>query len=73
TKLDLKSSFHHLTVYEPHRPYLAFEMERMGYRYREMPFGTQHSTIFFSKAMNKMKRRKFFQELRYEIQKRSKN
>ncbi|KAA6364274.1 MAG: hypothetical protein EZS28_040199, partial [Streblomastix strix] len=27
TKLDLKSSFHHLTVYEPHRPYLAFEVE----------------------------------------------
>ncbi|KAA6402492.1 MAG: hypothetical protein EZS28_001973 [Streblomastix strix] len=60
TSLDLKSAFHHLTVYPPHRPYLAFDTMGIFYQYRAMPFGTQHSPIFFAQAlaMVLMKRRR---------------
>ncbi|KAA6353268.1 MAG: putative reverse transcriptase, partial [Streblomastix strix] len=51
TSLDLKSAFHHLIVYPPHRPYLAFEAMGKVYQYRAMPFGTQHSPIFFTQAL----------------------
>jgi hypothetical protein len=54
TSLDLKSAFHHLTVFEPHRAYLAFEVDGVCYRYKAMPFGTKHSPIFFTEAMNKI-------------------
>ncbi|KAA6377411.1 MAG: hypothetical protein EZS28_027062 [Streblomastix strix] len=49
--LDQKSAFHHLIVYPPHRPYLAFEAMGKVYQYRAMPFGTQHSPIFFAQAL----------------------
>ncbi|KAA6404283.1 MAG: hypothetical protein EZS28_000192 [Streblomastix strix] len=51
TSLDLKSAFHHLAVYPPHRPYLAFEAMGKVYQYRAMPFGTQHLPIFFAQAL----------------------
>ncbi|KAA6359251.1 MAG: putative reverse transcriptase, partial [Streblomastix strix] len=51
TSLDLKSAFHHLIVYPPRRPYLAFEAMGKVYQYRAMPFGTQHSPIFFPQAL----------------------
>ncbi|KAA6356054.1 MAG: hypothetical protein EZS28_048419, partial [Streblomastix strix] len=51
TSLDLKSAFHHLIVYPSHRPYLAFEAMGKVYQYRAMPFGTQHSPIFFAQAL----------------------
>ncbi|KAA6387833.1 MAG: putative Transposon Ty3-G Gag-Pol polyprotein [Streblomastix strix] len=51
TNLDLKSAFHHLIVYPPHRPYLAFEAMGKVYQYRTMPFGTLHSPIFFAQAL----------------------
>ncbi|KAA6324141.1 MAG: hypothetical protein EZS28_054225, partial [Streblomastix strix] len=51
TSLDLKSAFHHLIVFLPHRPYLAFETMGKVYQYRAMPFGTQHSPIFFAHAL----------------------
>ncbi|KAA6360968.1 MAG: hypothetical protein EZS28_043505, partial [Streblomastix strix] len=51
TSLDLKSAFHHLKVYPPHRPYLAFEAMGKVYQYRAMPFGTQHYSIFFTQAL----------------------
>ncbi|KAA6401479.1 MAG: putative reverse transcriptase [Streblomastix strix] len=51
TSLDQKSAFHHLTVYPPHKPYLAFEAMGKVYQYRAMPFGTQHSPIFFAQAL----------------------
>ncbi|KAA6387110.1 MAG: hypothetical protein EZS28_017363 [Streblomastix strix] len=53
-KLDLKSAFHHLTVYEPHSPYLAIEVEQVCYISKGMSFGTQHSPIFFTEAMNRI-------------------
>ncbi|KAA6368764.1 MAG: putative reverse transcriptase, partial [Streblomastix strix] len=51
TSLDLKSAFHHLIVYPPHRPYLAFEAMGKVYQYRATSFGTQHSPIFFAQAL----------------------
>ncbi|KAA6394108.1 MAG: putative Transposon Ty3-I Gag-Pol polyprotein [Streblomastix strix] len=51
TSLDLKSAFHHLIVYPPHRLYLAFEAMGKVYQYRKMPFGTQYSTIFIAQAL----------------------
>ncbi|KAA6375751.1 MAG: hypothetical protein EZS28_028722 [Streblomastix strix] len=51
TSLDLKSAFHHLIVYPPLGPYLAFEAMEKVYQYRAMPFGTQHSPIFFEQAL----------------------
>ncbi|KAA6380713.1 MAG: putative Transposon Ty3-I Gag-Pol polyprotein [Streblomastix strix] len=51
TSLDIKSAFHHLIVYQPHRPYLAFVAMGKVYQYRAMPFGTQHSPIFFAQAL----------------------
>ncbi|KAA6402324.1 MAG: hypothetical protein EZS28_002144 [Streblomastix strix] len=53
-KLDLKSTFHHFTVYEPHRPYLAFDVQGICYRYKGMPFGIQYSQIFFTEATNRI-------------------
>ncbi|KAA6362050.1 MAG: hypothetical protein EZS28_042423, partial [Streblomastix strix] len=38
-------------VYPPHRPYLPFEAVGKVYQYRAMPFGTQHSPIFFAHAL----------------------
>ncbi|KAA6386936.1 MAG: putative Transposon Ty3-I Gag-Pol polyprotein [Streblomastix strix] len=49
--LDLKSAFHQLIVYPPHRAYLAFEVDNHHYQYRAMPFGCKHSTIFFTQAL----------------------
>ncbi|KAA6355430.1 MAG: hypothetical protein EZS28_049044 [Streblomastix strix] len=49
--LDLKSAFHHLIVYLPHRAYLAFEVDNHHYQYRAMPFGCKHSPIFFTQAL----------------------
>ncbi|KAA6369117.1 MAG: putative Transposon Ty3-G Gag-Pol polyprotein, partial [Streblomastix strix] len=49
--LDLKSAFHHLIVYPPHRAYLAFEVDNHHYQYRAMPFGYKHSPIFFTQAL----------------------
>ncbi|KAA6403167.1 MAG: hypothetical protein EZS28_001293 [Streblomastix strix] len=51
TSLDLKSAFHHLIIYPPHRPYLAFEAIRKVYQYRAMLFETQHSPMFFAQAL----------------------
>ncbi|KAA6374039.1 MAG: hypothetical protein EZS28_030436, partial [Streblomastix strix] len=51
TSLDLKSAFHHLIVYPSHRPYLTFEAMGKVYQYKAMPFGTQHSPIFFAQAL----------------------
>ncbi|KAA6371316.1 MAG: putative reverse transcriptase [Streblomastix strix] len=51
TSLDLKSAFDHLIVYPQHRPYLAFEAVGKVYQYRAMPFGTQHSPIFFAQGL----------------------
>ncbi|KAA6381066.1 MAG: putative Transposon Ty3-G Gag-Pol polyprotein [Streblomastix strix] len=48
--LDLKSAFHHLIVYPPHRAYLAFEVDNHHYQYRAMPFGCKHSPIFFTQT-----------------------
>ncbi|KAA6388771.1 MAG: hypothetical protein EZS28_015702 [Streblomastix strix] len=53
-KLDLKLEFHHLTVYELHRPYITFEVEGVCYMYKGMAFGTQHSPTFFTEAMNRI-------------------
>ncbi|KAA6365724.1 MAG: putative Transposon Ty3-G Gag-Pol polyprotein [Streblomastix strix] len=49
--LDLKSAFHHLIVYPPHREYLAFEVDNHHYQYRAMPFGCKHSSIFFTQTL----------------------
>ncbi|KAA6384268.1 MAG: putative Transposon Ty3-G Gag-Pol polyprotein [Streblomastix strix] len=49
--LDLKSAFHHLIVYPPHRVYLAFEIDNHHYQYRAMTFGCKHSPIFFTQAL----------------------
>ncbi|KAA6355700.1 MAG: putative Transposon Ty3-G Gag-Pol polyprotein, partial [Streblomastix strix] len=49
--LDLKSAFHHLIVFPPHRAYLAFEVDNHHYQYRAMPFGCKHSSIFFTQAL----------------------
>ncbi|KAA6364689.1 MAG: putative Transposon Ty3-I Gag-Pol polyprotein [Streblomastix strix] len=51
TSLDLKSAFHLLIAYHPHRPYLAFEVMNKIYQYRAIPFGTQHSPIFLAQAL----------------------
>ncbi|KAA6353608.1 MAG: hypothetical protein EZS28_050865, partial [Streblomastix strix] len=51
TSLDLKSAFHHLIIYPPRRPYLAFEPMGKVCQYSAMPFGTQHSLIFFAQAL----------------------
>ncbi|KAA6393834.1 MAG: hypothetical protein EZS28_010636 [Streblomastix strix] len=51
TSLDQKSAFHHLIVYPPHRPYLEFEATGKVQQYRAVPFGTQHSPIFFAQAL----------------------
>ncbi|KAA6367334.1 MAG: hypothetical protein EZS28_037140 [Streblomastix strix] len=45
TSLDLKSVFHQLIVYPPHRPYLAIDAMGKVYQYRAMPFGARHSPI----------------------------
>ncbi|KAA6358276.1 MAG: hypothetical protein EZS28_046198 [Streblomastix strix] len=54
TSLGLKSAFHHLTVFELHRAYQAFEVDGACYRYKATPFGTKHSPIFFTEAMIKI-------------------
>ncbi|KAA6365740.1 MAG: hypothetical protein EZS28_038734, partial [Streblomastix strix] len=51
TSLDLKSAFHYLIVYLPHRPYLAFEAMEKVYQYRAMPLGRQQSSILFAQAL----------------------
>ncbi|KAA6380746.1 MAG: hypothetical protein EZS28_023723, partial [Streblomastix strix] len=38
------------SIYPPHGPYLAFEAMGKVYQYKAMPFGTQHSPIFFAQA-----------------------
>ncbi|KAA6375536.1 MAG: hypothetical protein EZS28_028936 [Streblomastix strix] len=48
---DLKSAFHHLIVYPPHRAYLAFEVDNHHYQYRAMPLGCKHFPIFFTQAL----------------------
>ncbi|KAA6374273.1 MAG: hypothetical protein EZS28_030199 [Streblomastix strix] len=37
TSLDRNSAFHHLVIYPPHKPYLAFEAIGKVYQYRAMP------------------------------------
>ncbi|KAA6393491.1 MAG: hypothetical protein EZS28_010984 [Streblomastix strix] len=49
--LDLKSAFHHLIVYPPHRAYLAFEIDNHHYQNKAMPFGWKHSPIFFTQVL----------------------
>ncbi|KAA6399998.1 MAG: putative Transposon Ty3-G Gag-Pol polyprotein [Streblomastix strix] len=49
--LDLKSAFHHLIVYYPHRAYLAFEFDNHHYQYSAMPFGCKYSLIFFPQTL----------------------
>ncbi|KAA6393727.1 MAG: putative reverse transcriptase [Streblomastix strix] len=51
SSIDLKSVFHHLIVYPPHRPYLAFEAMGKVYQYRAMPLGTQLSPNFLAQAL----------------------
>ncbi|KAA6395851.1 MAG: hypothetical protein EZS28_008622 [Streblomastix strix] len=51
TSQDLKSAFHRLLVYPPHRSFLVFEAMGKVYQYRAMPLGTQHSPIFFTQAI----------------------
>ncbi|KAA6362690.1 MAG: hypothetical protein EZS28_041784, partial [Streblomastix strix] len=53
-KLDLKPVSHHLTIQEPHKSYLAFEVESECNRYQGMLFRTQHSPKFFTEAMNRI-------------------
>ncbi|KAA6365935.1 MAG: putative reverse transcriptase, partial [Streblomastix strix] len=69
TSLDLKSAFHHLIVYPPHRKCLALEAMGKVDQYRAMPFGTQHSPIFFAQALamvlTKMRRESDIRILNY--------
>ncbi|KAA6385493.1 MAG: hypothetical protein EZS28_018981 [Streblomastix strix] len=51
TSLDLTSAFHHLIVHAESQPYLAFEFQNNHYTYRAMPFGTKHSPIYFTTAI----------------------
>ncbi|KAA6366742.1 MAG: putative Transposon Ty3-G Gag-Pol polyprotein [Streblomastix strix] len=51
TSLDLSSAFHHLIAQIESQPYLAFEFQNNHYTYRAMPFGTKHSPIYFTTAM----------------------
>ncbi|KAA6395240.1 MAG: hypothetical protein EZS28_009231 [Streblomastix strix] len=51
TSLDLSSAFHHLIVQTESQPYLAFEFQNNHYTYRAMPFGTEHSPIYFATAL----------------------
>ncbi|KAA6402861.1 MAG: hypothetical protein EZS28_001614 [Streblomastix strix] len=51
TSLDLKSAFHRLIIYPPHRPYQAFEAIEKVFQIRAMPFGTQHSPVFIAQAL----------------------
>ncbi|KAA6361100.1 MAG: hypothetical protein EZS28_043374, partial [Streblomastix strix] len=44
TSLHLKSAFHHLIVYPPHRSYLAFEAMGKVYQNRAMPNGSNEDT-----------------------------
>ncbi|KAA6369410.1 MAG: putative reverse transcriptase [Streblomastix strix] len=58
TNLDLKSAFHHLIIYPPHRSYLAFEAMGKVYQYRAMLFGTHHSQIFFVQTLAIVQKKK---------------
>ncbi|KAA6375929.1 MAG: hypothetical protein EZS28_028545 [Streblomastix strix] len=49
--LDLKSAFHQLIVYPPHRAYQVLEVHSHHYQYRKMLFGYNHSQIFFTQAL----------------------
>ncbi|KAA6369759.1 MAG: hypothetical protein EZS28_034713, partial [Streblomastix strix] len=51
SSLDLKSTFHHITVSPISIPYLAFNFNNNNYTYKAMPFGTKHSQIFFVEAI----------------------
>ncbi|KAA6374998.1 MAG: hypothetical protein EZS28_029475 [Streblomastix strix] len=50
TSFGLKSAFHHITVSPNSIPYLAFNFSN-NYTYKTMPFGTKHSQIFFTEAI----------------------
>ncbi|KAA6392372.1 MAG: hypothetical protein EZS28_012099 [Streblomastix strix] len=44
TNIDLNSAFHHLVVYPPYSPYLAFEAMGKVYQYRATPNGSNEDT-----------------------------
>ncbi|KAA6327678.1 MAG: putative Transposon Ty3-G Gag-Pol polyprotein, partial [Streblomastix strix] len=56
TSLDLKSTFHHITVSPNSIPYLAFNFNNNNNAYKAMPFGTKHSPIFFAEAIESILR-----------------
>ncbi|KAA6371060.1 MAG: hypothetical protein EZS28_033412, partial [Streblomastix strix] len=49
--LDLKSAFHPLIVYPPHRAYLAFEVDNHHNQYSATPFGCKYFPIFVTQAL----------------------
>ncbi|KAA6381946.1 MAG: hypothetical protein EZS28_022527 [Streblomastix strix] len=51
TSLDLSSAFHHLIIQAESQPYLAFEFQNNHYTNRAMSFGSKHSPIYFTTAM----------------------
>ncbi|KAA6398450.1 MAG: hypothetical protein EZS28_006023 [Streblomastix strix] len=51
TSLDLSSIFPYLIVQTESQPYLAFVFQNNNFTYRAMPFGTKHSPIYLTTAM----------------------
>ncbi|KAA6365927.1 MAG: hypothetical protein EZS28_038546 [Streblomastix strix] len=56
TLLDLKSAFHPNTVFSNSIPYLAINFINNNYAYKTMPFGTKHSPVFFTEAIESILR-----------------
>ena len=52
---DLKSAYHHIEIFEQHRPYLGFSWDKGGgthyYQFNVLPFGLATAPFIFTKMM----------------------
>lgn len=51
TKIDLKSAFHQLQIYEPHRKYFSFTWQGKKYQFKGAPEGLHLLPSFFQQVM----------------------
>ena len=48
---DLKSAYHHIEIYEPHREYLGFFWKSKFYVFNVLPFGVSTAAYIFTKTL----------------------
>ncbi|GAQ93012.1 reverse transcriptase [Klebsormidium nitens] len=52
--VDLKSSYHHIDIYEPHWKYLGFQWQGQYYVFTQLPFGLAPACYVFTMVMRQL-------------------